>query len=200
MPPSSDSFASLVSLACHDMRTPLATVSGFARTLPRLMEVEPREARYLALMAEATQQVADLLDDLAAAARIEGGRYDPAIRDADTLALATAVLERLGEEAVGVGGPGGGVAVEPDAAARALGHLARCALRHGGLDRVELHAEGPNVTIAPVPAAALPIVLGDEQKDMGAAVAVRVVSALGGTVEGADGGVVVRLPLSPTVS
>ena len=31
-----DSFARFVSLACHDLRTPLATVSGFAHTLRRM--------------------------------------------------------------------------------------------------------------------------------------------------------------------
>ena len=36
-------FASLVSLACHDLRTPLATVSGFAKTLLRLEHARRRE-------------------------------------------------------------------------------------------------------------------------------------------------------------
>ena len=31
-----DDFPRLVSLACHDLRTPLATVFGFARTLVRM--------------------------------------------------------------------------------------------------------------------------------------------------------------------
>src|SRR5205814_2018492 len=33
-------FARLVSLACHDLRTPLATVVGFAHTLTRQGELE----------------------------------------------------------------------------------------------------------------------------------------------------------------
>ena len=40
-------FPRLVSLACHDLRTPLATVSGFAKTLARggTLEVDGRELR-----------------------------------------------------------------------------------------------------------------------------------------------------------
>ena len=34
------SFARLVSLACHDVRTPLATVHGFVKTLARTAELE----------------------------------------------------------------------------------------------------------------------------------------------------------------
>ena len=37
-------FARFVSLACHDLRTPLATVSGFARTLERLELEDSRPA------------------------------------------------------------------------------------------------------------------------------------------------------------
>ena len=35
-------FARLVSLACHDLRTPLATVVGFAHTLTRQDELEEK--------------------------------------------------------------------------------------------------------------------------------------------------------------
>src|SRR4029453_3621945 len=40
----SPSFAQLVSLACHDLRTPLATASGVTRTLERLDTLAPRGA------------------------------------------------------------------------------------------------------------------------------------------------------------
>ena len=40
-------FARLVSLACHDVRTPLATVHGFVKTLERTAELQPPADRYL---------------------------------------------------------------------------------------------------------------------------------------------------------
>ncbi len=37
-------FPRIVSLACHDLRTPLATIYGFARTLTRMEEHDERTA------------------------------------------------------------------------------------------------------------------------------------------------------------
>ena len=100
------SFARLVSLACHDVRTPLATVHGFARTLARSVELAPPGDRYVEMIEAASAQMAELLDELSLAARIEGGRYEPTLREADTLALAHAAAERLGEDRVRVSGRG----------------------------------------------------------------------------------------------
>src|SRR5438128_12140601 len=71
------SFARLVSLACHDLRTPLATVHGFARTIERTGDLEEPASRYVAMIETASGQIADLLDELGLAARIEAGRYEP---------------------------------------------------------------------------------------------------------------------------
>ena len=88
-------FPSLVSLACHDLRTPLATVQGFAKTMLRLDELdEEKRLRYLGLIDSAADELVVLLDLLALAARIEGGRYDPVVREADSLALAPGLLLR----------------------------------------------------------------------------------------------------------
>ena len=59
-----DDFARLVMLACHDLRTPLATVHGFAQTLARLGELEDPAPRYLEMITAASGQMADLLDEL----------------------------------------------------------------------------------------------------------------------------------------
>src|SRR5947199_13898 len=89
------SFAKLVTLACHDLRTPLATVHGFVKTLERMAELEPPADRYIEMIGEASVQLAGLLDDLSLAARIEGGRYDPVLRAVDTLVLAQSAAARL---------------------------------------------------------------------------------------------------------
>ena len=188
------SFARLVSLACHDLRTPLATVHGFARTLTRMEAVGAPADRYLGMIEAASLQLGELLDDLGTAARIESGRYEPALRSVDTLELARSVAGDLGEGAVHVSGEGGEVYVEPEAARRALHNLARCALRHGGLATVELRAEGGELELHPVSEAVAPILLGENLRDLGAAVAVRVVDALGGTARVEGETLRVRLP------
>src|SRR5919204_2665076 len=117
--PESNRFARLVSLACHDMRTPLATVHGFARTLVRTGDVGEPAARYLSMIDEASQELAALIDELGLVARIEAGRYEPTLREVDTRELAHAAAERLGTERVEVDGGGGTVTVDADAAERA---------------------------------------------------------------------------------
>ena len=70
-------FPKLVSLACHDLRTPLATVYGFARTIVRAEGLDPKLGGYAEMIETASQQLAELVDELSLAARIEGDRYEP---------------------------------------------------------------------------------------------------------------------------
>src|SRR5919112_6522853 len=90
-----DRFARVVSLACHDLRTPLATVYGFARTLSRGGDLDERNARFVGMIEAASEQMTDLLDQLGVLARIESDRYEPALVEADTLELATSDDERV---------------------------------------------------------------------------------------------------------
>jgi signal transduction histidine kinase len=176
-----DSFSRLVSLACHDLRTPLATVSGFAHTLDRLEQLGAPADRYVEMILAGAEQMAELLEDLALAARIEGGRYEPNLVEADTRELVDAAAARLDERA-STAGQGAQVHVDRAPAERALAALALCAARHGGVDTVELRAEGGVIRIAPVRSDAAPVITGEEAKDLGALVANLVLRALGATV------------------
>src|SRR5438094_7461703 len=98
--PNDTSFARLVSLACHDVRTPLATVHGFVKTLERTVELDPPADRYVEMIEAASRQMAELLDELSLAARIESGRYEPVLRETDTLTLARGAQARLGDDRV----------------------------------------------------------------------------------------------------
>ena len=175
-------FARLVSLACHDVRTPLATVHGFAKTLERTVELEAPADRYVEMIEAASAQMAELLDELSLAARIEAGRYDPVLREADTLTVAQGAVERLGEDRVQVRGEGATVQTDEQALTRGVSALAQSALRHGGLDEVSIVVRGSEIDIAPVTPASAKVVLGEDLRDLGAAVAVRLVDALGGSV------------------
>jgi signal transduction histidine kinase len=175
-------FARLVSLACHDLRTPLATVHGFATTLVRGGGLEPPADRYVEMIDAASAQLAELIEELSLAARIESVRYDPTPREGNTLELAHAAAARLGAERVRVTGSGAVVETDTDAVERGLAALFQSALRHGGLDSVEVEVDGTEIRLSPVTAASAPVVLGDDLRDLGAAVAVRLVRRLGGTV------------------
>ena len=190
---SEDSFAQFVSLACHDLRTPLATVSGFAHTLQQTEELEDPAVRYVEMIQAASEQIGDLLEDLGLVARIEAGRYEPSLVEADSLELARSAAERLGEKATAAG-VGDTVRVDRDPVERGLAGLALCALRHGALEQVTLTADGSSVWIEPVIPAVAPIVLGEDLKDLGAAAARRVVEALGGSLVLEGERLQVRLP------
>ena len=190
---SEDGFARFVSLAVHDLRTPLATVSGFAHTLERSEEIGEPAGRYLGMIQAAAEQMSELLESLGLVARIERGSYEPPIAEADTLELARAAEESLGGQA-SASGSGGAVRVDREGVERALAAFARCALRHGALERVELAVDGPVVTIGPVTPETGPIILGEDLKDLGAAAARRLVEALGGSLSLEGDRLLVRLP------
>ena len=183
-----DRFPRLVSLACHDLRTPLATVYGFARTLTRLEDPDERTSRFLGMIEEAAEQMADLLDALAAAARIEAGGWEPVLREVDTL-----VLARAGGEGVAAEGVGVEVRTEADAIERALRALAAAALRYGPVTHVVWNVDGAELRLAPVSAQAAPVVTGESQRDLGSLVARMVIEELGGSLELAGETLRVRL-------
>jgi signal transduction histidine kinase len=191
-----DSFAKLISLACHDLRTPLATVTGFASTLQRLDEIEHPADRYVSMIAAAAEQMADLLDLLGAAARVEGGRFEPQLRVVDSRELAAAAADRLDEGRASVAGDGTHVQTDSEWATVSLSALAEAARRHGGLEQVTLTVDGATIAIAPIVDAAGPIAIGENLRDFPAAVAARVLRVTGVTVELDSEQLLVRFPPS----
>jgi hypothetical protein len=74
------------------------------------------------------------------------------------------------------------VLVDVDGTQRGVAALAQAALRHGGLEQIDLRVDGVMLTIGPVTASSGPVLLGVELRDLGAAVGVRVIQANGGSV------------------
>lgn len=183
-----DSFPRLVSLACHDLRTPLATIYGFARTLTRMEDHDERTGRFLAMIEEAAEQLTGLLDELGTVARIEGGRWEPALRPADTLELA-----RCDDARVAVTGAGETIDTEPESVARALRALALAAVRFGPAEQVTWRVAGRELVLVPVNEEARPVVTGESMRDLGSIVARAVIEELGGAVELDGERLIVRL-------
>ena len=107
-------------------------------------------------------------------------RWRPGSKPAATTPCAAA---RLGEDRVEVEGEGAKLEADAEATERAVAALARCALRHGGLELVRLGVRGGVLELTPVTAASAPVLLGEDLRDLGAAVAVRALLAQGGSVE-----------------
>ena len=180
-------FPRLVSLACHDLRTPLATVNGFAKTLSRGGTLGEREARFVGLITAGAEQMASLLDMLALAARIESGRYEPVLTSADTFELATSADERIVTD-------GAGESIETDVTAvrHSLESLARCAAVHGGVTRVTWRVDGRRLSLSPLGESA-DVVMGESPRDLGALVARLAIEQLGGTLALDDDSLLVLL-------
>jgi K+-sensing histidine kinase KdpD len=184
-----------VSLACHDLRTPLATAHGFARTLSRAETLGPAEARYVGMIEQASVEIGELVDSLGLVAQIESGRYRPVLRPTDPLAIARGAKELVGSDEVELAGEAGSaVAVDAAAAQRAIAALVVCMQRYGAVDRVRIEVADARISLSPVQPEAAPVVLAEELRDLGAATARTVVEAFGGSLELAGASLVVRLP------
>jgi signal transduction histidine kinase len=187
-------FARIVAIGAHDLFTPLATVYGFARTLARI-DLEEPAGRYVEMIEAASAQLRDLIDELALLARIETGRYDPVLAEADSVELLREATEELGER-VEVSGAGATIRIDPNATGRALSRLAKAASRHGGIESVTLVVRGTELEIAPLVANAAGVVTGEELRELSAAAAVEHLRALGATVEAVDERLLIRFPSS----
>jgi K+-sensing histidine kinase KdpD len=187
-------FAQLVSLACHDLRTPLAAVHGFARTIDRLEPLQARTRRYIGIMVEGSGQLAQLLERLALIARIERGAYQPALQQMDSLELAQKAAEAVAAGEVSVAGEGETVEVDPAPTEQTVAAFLTCALRHGDSEELDCAVRGRELSIRPVTGELAAILLGEDLRDFGAAAARIHVEALGGSVAVQDDALLVRLP------
>src|SRR4051794_32685374 len=131
-----ESFAARVGTACHDLRTPLATVFGFARTLERQGGLDERQARYVEMIIAGADDLTRLIDDLAVLARIEAGSFAARHESVDPRSLAAEAAAELGGRlgsAREIGRPSGqadrSVRTDRKLAAAALASLAEAGLR-----------------------------------------------------------------------
>jgi signal transduction histidine kinase len=170
-------FPRVVSLACHDLRTPLATIYGFARTLTRSDDLDERTARFLGMIEEAAEQMTGMLDQVGTAARIEGGRWEPVLREIDTVELASSDDERIVTE-----GQGETIETQAESLQQALQSLAIAAARYGPAEQVTWRVAGRELELTPITADAAPVVAGESVRDLGSLVARLVIEELGGTL------------------
>lgn len=70
-------LAQSIGPACHELRSPLAVVYGFAKMLEGLGGIDETTARYASEIVNGAQRLDDLLDYLAAIGRIAAGRMKP---------------------------------------------------------------------------------------------------------------------------
>jgi signal transduction histidine kinase len=98
--------ADFVSLVSHELRSPMATVIGSARTLQeRWRELSARQREsFLALIADETSRLASLIGDVLDTSRIEAGTFSYTFDDVDLAEVVRDVVSAsaLGQDEVGV--------------------------------------------------------------------------------------------------
>ena len=98
--------ADFVSLVSHEMRSPMASVIGSARTLEqRWRELSPEQREsFLAVIAHETSRLADLIGDVLDTSRIEAGTFSYSFEDVDLARLVrdSAAAAEHGQDEVSV--------------------------------------------------------------------------------------------------
>lgn len=88
--------ADFVANASHELRTPLASLIGFIETLRGPAEDDPEaRSRFLSIMAEQSERMRRLIDDLLGLSRIEITEHQPPTGQVDLGALAAAEAEAM---------------------------------------------------------------------------------------------------------
>ncbi len=98
--------ADFVSLVSHELRSPMASVIGSARTLEqRWRELSPEQREsFLAVIAHETSRLADLIGDVLDTSRIEAGTFSYSFEDVDLARLVrdSAAAAEHGQDEVSV--------------------------------------------------------------------------------------------------
>jgi K+-sensing histidine kinase KdpD len=96
-----DLLARTIGPACHELRSPLAVVFGFAKMLENNDALDPTAKRYIEHVVQGAQRLDELLDALGKTGRIAAGRLNPNVetvslrRVADDLASTSTNAECL---------------------------------------------------------------------------------------------------------
>lgn len=192
-------LASLIGPACHELRSPLAVVFGFAKMLERDELPEPART-YVTQIVGGTQRLDELLDALSRVGRIAAGRAVPSHQVVqlraivDDLETTSAYAQRISVDA------GGSVDVQADPQWLADAF-------HGIIDalcfdeqlRLRLSwAVGRDVVeVSFEPQGSFPLVETDPAKaGLGISLARMRLMAMGGALEGDDDRVVASVPLA----
>jgi signal transduction histidine kinase len=152
----------LMSAVAHDLRTPLATIYGFAKTIERGGGLDERQERFLGLILAAAADMDRMIENVSTVGHIAEGRLSVENAPVETMAIAAAAVEAVPERADGravVLRPGVSATVQTDIerAARAVALVAEAALRlEPGRAEAHCRADGNAIRCGPFSDALLP--------------------------------------------
>ena len=145
-----------VATASHELRTPMTSISGAARTLLRHGERLPPERHhdFLEMIVAESDRLARIVDQILVASRIEAGKIDVSFERCDATGIARSVVDSAKHRAptgieLHLDAPDAlEVDCDPDRLRQILGNVLDNAIKYspdGGDVRVELHGENDTV-------------------------------------------------------
>jgi K+-sensing histidine kinase KdpD len=193
-------LARTIGPACHELRSPLAVVYGFAKMLAGSKSLDETARRYVDSVVGGAQRLDELLDELGGIGRIAGGRQRPQVESIAVREVVERVREQPGN-AARVRNAGGGddvhVKVDPEWAVESLAAIidALC-VEEGATMDVDWTSSHSDVQVWVRPrSATFTIDVSPEKSSLRLAHARMRARAMGGSLDGeADGAVRLVLP------
>jgi len=185
--------------ACHELRSPLAVVYGFARMLENGGNIdEAATAKYIGQIVRSAERLDSMLDDLSKLGRIAATRMHPQVESVhlqplvDDLVATSANDGRLSVEP----GPDVAVKVDPAWLSESLQSIVDGLCFEDGIDvRITWHHEPHEVHLHIVPNSSFPMIdVEPEKSNLGISLARMRIVAMGGAFEGSGDRVVVTIP------
>jgi two-component system phosphate regulon sensor histidine kinase PhoR len=149
-----------VTTASHELRTPMTSISGAARTLLRHGDELPdgRQDDFLKMIVSESDRLSRIVDQILLASRIEAGRIEVLHERCDAAAIARSVVESVQHRApehvdlvLDVNGRLPQVDCDPDRLRQVLGNLIDNAVKYspdGGEVRIEVDPDGEMMRFA----------------------------------------------------
>ncbi len=185
--------------ACHELRSPLAVVYGFARMLEGADDIDAAaREKYVGQIVRSAERLDTMLDDLSKIGRIAAGRIHPQIEHASLRAIVDGVAsldanaDRLRVDA----GTDVTVKVDPAWLSESLQAVVDGLCFEDGIDiRMTWRHEPHEVQLQLMPNSSFPMVdVEPEKSGLGISLARIRVVAMGGSFDGSGDRVVIVLP------
>lgn len=185
--------------ACHELRSPLAVVYGFARMLENASQLdEAATAKYVTQIVRSAERLDHMLDDLSKIGRIAAARIQPQLEHVPL----RSVIDDLCAMSINHGrltvDPGADVAVKADPAwlTESLQAVVDGLCFEEGIDvRLTWRHEPHDVQLHVVPNSSFPMIdVEPDKSGLGISLARMRIVAMGGGFEGSGDRIVITLP------
>ncbi|MCW2927899.1 MAG: hypothetical protein JWM86_1867 [Thermoleophilia bacterium] len=185
--------------ACHELRSPLAVVYGFARMLEGSHDIEPAaQAKYIGQIVRSAERLDRMLDDLSSIGRVAAQRVHPKLEHLPLRAVVDDLCATSTNEGRLYVDPGADVSVKADPTwlTESLQAVVDGLCFEEGIDvRITWRHEPHDVQLHIVPNSTFPMVdVEPDKSGLGISLARIRVIAMGGTFEGSGDRIVITLP------